>query len=277
MSTATATSSSPGGKSDVIVSSGVNIYPAEVESALSDTDGLSDLAIVGAPDDIRGEQVAAVIVTPDAGTSADVAVELARAAAESWPGTSDRGSSSTPQPCPATPRGSCSGTPCATRFGVVQPCRPPVRLRRVDAAPPYHKAPEVADRATAPTHRRMTIVTGILEGKSIAVTGAGRGIGRAVALQCAAEGAHVVVADFGVGMHGEEPTSEVADAVVEEIREGGAPRHRHRRLRHRNGGRRTDRAECDRHLGADRRGRVRRRAFCASGCSSTCPRTTGTP
>lgn len=64
-------------------------------------------------------------------------------------------------------------------------------------------------------------MTGILEGKSIAVTGAGRGIGRAVALQCAAEGANVVVADFGVGMHGEEPTSEVADTVVEEIREGG--------------------------------------------------------
>jgi long-chain acyl-CoA synthetase len=68
--------------SDVIVSAGVNIYPAEVESVLSGTAGLTDLAIVGAPDDIRGEQVAAVIVTPDAGTSAEVAVELARAATE---------------------------------------------------------------------------------------------------------------------------------------------------------------------------------------------------
>jgi NAD(P)-dependent dehydrogenase (short-subunit alcohol dehydrogenase family) len=64
-------------------------------------------------------------------------------------------------------------------------------------------------------------MSGVLEGKSIAVTGAGRGIGRAVALLCAAEGANVVVADFGVGMHGEEPTSEVADAVVAEIRDAG--------------------------------------------------------
>jgi NAD(P)-dependent dehydrogenase (short-subunit alcohol dehydrogenase family) len=64
-------------------------------------------------------------------------------------------------------------------------------------------------------------VTAFLAGKSIAVTGAGRGIGRAVALQCAAAGANVVVADFGVGMHGEEPTSEVADAVVAEIRDAG--------------------------------------------------------
>jgi len=60
-----------------------------------------------------------------------------------------------------------------------------------------------------------------LEGKSIVVTGAGRGIGRAVALACAAEGASVVVADYGVGMAGEEPTSEVADAAVKEIEAAG--------------------------------------------------------
>ena len=57
----------------------------------------------------------------------------------------------------------------------------------------------------------------MLEGKSIAVTGAGRGIGRAVALQCAQAGANVVVADYGVGIAGEDPTSEIADGVVKEI------------------------------------------------------------
>lgn len=62
---------------------------------------------------------------------------------------------------------------------------------------------------------------GMLESKSIAITGAGRGIGRAVALQCAHAGARVVVADYGVGMAGEDPTSDVADAVVAEITEGG--------------------------------------------------------
>jgi len=65
-------------------------------------------------------------------------------------------------------------------------------------------------------------VAGYLEGKVVAVTGAGRGIGRAVALACASEGAAVVVNDFGVGLDGSEPSSEVADAVVEEImRDGG--------------------------------------------------------
>jgi NAD(P)-dependent dehydrogenase (short-subunit alcohol dehydrogenase family) len=60
-----------------------------------------------------------------------------------------------------------------------------------------------------------------LEGKSIAVTGAGRGIGRAVALACAEAGAGVVVNDYGVSIDGREPTSAVADEVVAEITGAG--------------------------------------------------------
>src|SRR2546426_954371 len=62
---------------------------------------------------------------------------------------------------------------------------------------------------------------GMLNDKVIAITGAGRGIGRAVALACAAEGAKIVVNDFGVGMDGAEPSSEVASAVVAEIEAAG--------------------------------------------------------
>ncbi|HVJ97423.1 MAG TPA: SDR family oxidoreductase [Acidimicrobiia bacterium] len=62
---------------------------------------------------------------------------------------------------------------------------------------------------------------GALDGKVIAVTGAGRGIGRAVALAAAAEGAAVIVNDYGVSIDGQEPTSQVADEVVAEITAAG--------------------------------------------------------
>ena len=62
---------------------------------------------------------------------------------------------------------------------------------------------------------------GHLEGKNIAVTGAGNGIGRAIAIACAAEGANVVVADYGVSIDGSDPSSEVADGVVDEIKAAG--------------------------------------------------------
>jgi NAD(P)-dependent dehydrogenase (short-subunit alcohol dehydrogenase family) len=64
-------------------------------------------------------------------------------------------------------------------------------------------------------------MAGFLEGKVVAVTGGGGGIGRAVALAAATEGAKVLVADYGVGMAGEDPSSEVADAVVAEIDKAG--------------------------------------------------------
>jgi NAD(P)-dependent dehydrogenase (short-subunit alcohol dehydrogenase family) len=60
-----------------------------------------------------------------------------------------------------------------------------------------------------------------LDGKSIIVTGAGRGIGREIALLCAAEGAKVVVNDPGGAADGSGSNAAPAEEVVEEIRKRG--------------------------------------------------------
>lgn len=61
----------------------------------------------------------------------------------------------------------------------------------------------------------------LLDGKVIVVTGAGRGIGRAIALQLADCGAHVVVNDLGTGSDGQGNDSQPASEVVAEIRAAG--------------------------------------------------------
>jgi acyl-CoA synthetase (AMP-forming)/AMP-acid ligase II len=46
---------------DMIISGGVNIYPAEVEAVLHAHPGVMDAAVIGVPDDQWGESVKAVV------------------------------------------------------------------------------------------------------------------------------------------------------------------------------------------------------------------------
>ena len=66
-------------------------------------------------------------------------------------------------------------------------------------------------------------MTDLLKGKVAIVTGSGRGIGRAVALQMAQEGAKVVINDYGVMTDGTGASTSPAEQVVREIQSmGGA-------------------------------------------------------
>ncbi len=65
--------------SEVIVSGGVNVYPAEIEAVLLEHPDIRDAGVIGVPDPEWGETVCAVVeavdgsplaVSPDAGTAA---------------------------------------------------------------------------------------------------------------------------------------------------------------------------------------------------------------
>jgi long-chain acyl-CoA synthetase len=59
-------------KKDLIIAGGFNIYPAEVEGAIGDLDGVAESCVVGLPDRYRGETVKAyVVLRPDAAVTVE--------------------------------------------------------------------------------------------------------------------------------------------------------------------------------------------------------------
>jgi NAD(P)-dependent dehydrogenase (short-subunit alcohol dehydrogenase family) len=61
----------------------------------------------------------------------------------------------------------------------------------------------------------------LVEGKVVAVTGAGNGIGQAIALMMAEHGAKVVINDIGVSLTGEGGSATPAEATLKMIRDAG--------------------------------------------------------
>lgn len=64
-------------------------------------------------------------------------------------------------------------------------------------------------------------MTSSLPGKVVIVTGGARGIGRAIAFACAGQGAHVVVADYGLALDGSAPDASVAEDAARAIGSAG--------------------------------------------------------
>ena len=63
-------------QSDMVISGGVNIYPAEIEAELLAMDGVIDCAVFGIPDPEYGEKLVAVIEKKGLLTGADVSAHL---------------------------------------------------------------------------------------------------------------------------------------------------------------------------------------------------------
>ncbi len=51
-----------GRREDLIITGGVNVYPAEVEAVLAEADGVAEVAVFGVPDEAWGERVCAAVV-----------------------------------------------------------------------------------------------------------------------------------------------------------------------------------------------------------------------
>lgn len=69
---------------DMIVSGGMNVFPAEVEAALADLPGLREIAVFGVPHERWGETVVAVAVRSDPGVDENAVIEAARSRIASY-------------------------------------------------------------------------------------------------------------------------------------------------------------------------------------------------
>src|SRR3546814_14619256 len=70
-------------------------------------------------------------------------------------------------------------------------------------------------------HQAEEARVGLMKGKVVAITGAGRGIGREVALLAAREGASCVVNDPGASAGGAGAVVSPSNAVAELLKSGG--------------------------------------------------------
>ena len=58
-------------KAHMIISGGVNIYPAEIEAVIAEHDGIADVSVIGVPNEEFGEEVKAIVECSD-GYTGDV-------------------------------------------------------------------------------------------------------------------------------------------------------------------------------------------------------------
>ena len=114
-------------RTDLILSGGVNVYPAEIEAALLAHPGVADAGVVGIPDADLGEVVYAVVARSARATG--WSRRCTPTSPASWPASSAPARSSCAMPCRAARPASCCAACCATRslppaIDLLLGCRP---------------------------------------------------------------------------------------------------------------------------------------------------------
>ena len=138
-------------KADMIISGGVNIYPAEIESVLITHPAVADVAVFGIPNAEWGEEVKAVVeLLPD--QQAGRRARPRRAAR--IPGRphralqAARSQSTSSTPCRAIRTASCTNAACATRTGRIKSARSSRFRHRGDSQMADHEGAASFDRRT---------------------------------------------------------------------------------------------------------------------------------
>ncbi|ALE84854.1 class I adenylate-forming enzyme family protein [Pseudonocardia sp. HH130629-09] len=115
---------------DLVISGGINVYPAEIEKVLAAVPGVGDLAVIGVPDEVWGE-VPMVVFHSERDASAVVAELAAAAGSRLARFKQPRHAVASPDPLPRTFSGKLTKAALRERFREV----PPEAVSLRDAAP----------------------------------------------------------------------------------------------------------------------------------------------
>ncbi len=158
-----------GRRDDLIISGGVNVYPAEVEATLAEVHGVSEVAVFGVADETWGERVCAAVVPDGADATPSMWRRCKRTPRPTSLLISVPSSTWWPDHYPGPLRASCSAEPSPRRSACTMPANEGQSIRAVRTAV-GHRQPDhrrdcwsVSSRSTLPIFRTVWLLPPLLQ------------------------------------------------------------------------------------------------------------------